>query len=40
MFDNDTKALMPDHENFMVEDEMRIMVGDEYVVIEDGVKVG
>lgn len=40
MFDKASKDLTPDHENFMVEDDMRMMVGDEYVVIEDGVKVG
>lgn len=40
MFDKDSKALTPDYENFMVEDDMRMMVGDEYVLVEDGVKVG
>ncbi|OQO15061.1 hypothetical protein B0A48_00443 [Cryoendolithus antarcticus] len=39
-YDPASKALTPDHENFMMEDEMRMMVGDEYMVIEDGVKVG
>jgi hypothetical protein len=40
MYDPGSKALTPDHENFMVESEMRMMVGDEYVVIEDGNRVG
>ncbi|EME42841.1 hypothetical protein DOTSEDRAFT_131736 [Dothistroma septosporum NZE10] len=39
MFDPASKALGPDHENFMVESEMRMMVGDEYMVIEDGERV-
>ncbi|KAK3684438.1 hypothetical protein LTR37_020278 [Vermiconidia calcicola] len=40
MYDPASKALTPDHENFMVEEEMRMMVGDEYMVIEDGRRVG
>lgn len=40
MFDVESKNLTPDHENFMVEEDMKMMVGDEYMVIEDGVKVG
>ncbi|KAK5166432.1 uncharacterized protein LTR77_007975 [Saxophila tyrrhenica] len=40
MYDPASKALTPDHENFMVEEDMRMMVGDEYVVIEDGERVG
>lgn len=36
MYDPDSKALTGDHENFMVDDEMRMMVGDEYVVIDGG----
>ncbi|KAF2725197.1 hypothetical protein K431DRAFT_281156 [Polychaeton citri CBS 116435] len=40
MYDPDSKALTPDHENFMVEEEMKMLVGDEYMVIEEGVKVG
>ena len=40
MYDPASKALTPDHANFMVEEVMRMMVGDEYVVIEDGAKVG
>ncbi|KAM3417570.1 hypothetical protein BST61_g5806 [Cercospora zeina] len=39
MYDPASKALSPDHESFMVEGEMRMLVGDEYVVIEDGKKV-
>lgn len=40
MYDPASKALTPDHENFMVEDEMRMMVGDEYMVIDEGRRVG
>jgi hypothetical protein len=40
MYDPASKALTPDHENFMVEEEMKMMVGDEYVVIDDGKRVG
>ncbi|TKA78118.1 hypothetical protein B0A55_02725 [Friedmanniomyces simplex] len=40
MYDPGSKALTPDHENFMVEDEMRMMVGDEYMVIDEGKRVG
>lgn len=32
-YDPDSKALTPDHDNFMVEDEMRMMVGDECVIV-------
>lgn len=39
MYDPASKALAPDHENFMVEEEMTMLVGDEYMVIEDGVRV-
>jgi hypothetical protein len=39
LYDPEGKALAGDHDNFMVESEMKMMVGDEYVVIEDGVKV-
>lgn len=39
MYDPGSKALSPDHENFMVEEEMVMLVGDEYMVIEDGVRV-
>lgn len=40
MYDPASKALTPDHDNFMVEDEMRMMVGDEYMVIDEGRRVG
>lgn len=40
MYDPESKALTSDHDNFMVESEMKMMVGDEYVVIEDGKLVG
>lgn len=40
MYDPASKALTGDHDNFMVEEEMKMMVGDEYMVVEDGVKVG
>ncbi|KAF2427572.1 hypothetical protein EJ08DRAFT_637309 [Tothia fuscella] len=40
MYDPEGKALSGDHDNFMNESHMRMMIGDEYMVIEDGVKVG
>ena len=40
MYDPASKALTPDHENFMVEGEMTMMVGDEYMVIDEGRRVG
>lgn len=40
MYDPASKALTPDHDNFMVEEEMCMMVGDEYMVIDDGRRVG
>lgn len=40
MYDPGSKALTPDHENFMVESEMKMMVGDEYMVIDEGKRVG
>ena len=36
MYDPASKALTGDHDNFMVEDEMKMLVGDEYMVIEEG----
>lgn len=36
MYDKDGKDLSKDHENFMDESQMRMMVGDEYMLIEDG----
>ena len=40
MYDAESKALTGDHDNFMVESEMKMMVGDEYVIIDAGQKVG
>jgi len=40
LYDKDSKALTGDHDNFMDESQMKMMVGDEYIVIEDGKKVG
>ena len=40
MYDPASKALAGDHENFMVEEDMRMMVGDEFVVVEGGRRVG
>ncbi|TKA72584.1 hypothetical protein B0A49_03437 [Cryomyces minteri] len=40
MYDPDSKALTADHDNFMVESQMKMMVGDEYMVIENGKRVG
>lgn len=39
MYDKEGAALRGDHENFMVESEMKTMIGDEFVVIEGGKKV-
>jgi len=36
MYDPASKALGGDHDNFMVEGEMKMMVGDEYMVIDEG----
>ncbi|EON63117.1 hypothetical protein W97_02344 [Coniosporium apollinis CBS 100218] len=40
LFDKDSKALTSDHDNFMDESQMKMMVGDEYMIIENGEKVG
>lgn len=41
MYDKEgAKELTPDHANFMVEEEMKMMVGDEYMVIDEGKRVG
>ncbi|KAF2095879.1 hypothetical protein NA57DRAFT_43786 [Rhizodiscina lignyota] len=40
LYDKDSKALTGDHDNFMDEGQMKMMVGDEYMVIENGEKVG
>lgn len=36
MYDKDCKALAGDHGNFMDESQMKMMVGDEYMLVEDG----
>lgn len=40
LYDKDGAALRGDHDNFMDDSQMKMMVGDEYMVIEDGEKVG
>lgn len=40
MYDKDGAALNSDHENFMDDSQMKMMVGDEYMLIENGDKVG
>jgi EthD domain len=39
LYDKESAALTSDHENFMDDSQMKMMVGDEYMVIEDGQKV-
>ncbi|KAK7510378.1 EthD domain-containing protein [Phyllosticta citriasiana] len=39
LYDKDSKALTSDHDNFMDDSQMTMMVGDEYVIVENGVKV-
>jgi hypothetical protein len=39
MYDPASKALTGDHDNFMDESQMKMMVGDEYVLIENGERV-
>ena len=39
MYDPASKALRDDHDNFMQDDQIRYMVGDEYVLIQDGQRV-
>ena len=39
MYDKDGADLNNDHENFMDDSQMRMMVGDEYVLIDGGEKV-
>jgi hypothetical protein len=36
LYDKDGAAMNEDHGNFMDDSEMRMMVGDEYVLIENG----
>ena len=40
MYDKDGAALNGDHDNFMDDSQMKMMVGDEYMLIQDGNKVG
>jgi hypothetical protein len=40
LYDPDGNALAGDHDTFLGESEMIMMVGDEYMFIEKGVKVG
>lgn len=40
LYDSDGAALSGDHDNFMDDSQMKMMVGDEYVLIENGEKVG
>lgn len=40
MYDKEGAALNGDHENFMDDSQMKMMVGDEYMLIENGDKVG
>jgi hypothetical protein len=40
LYDREGAELNGDHENFMDESRMKMMVGDEYMLIEDGKKVG
>jgi hypothetical protein len=37
--DKDGAALSGDHENFMDDKQMQMMVGDEYMLIHDGEKI-
>ncbi|KAF2235934.1 hypothetical protein EV356DRAFT_558629 [Viridothelium virens] len=39
MYDPESKAMNGDHENFMDASQMKMMVGDEYMVIDDGKRV-
>ncbi|ORX97183.1 EthD domain-domain-containing protein [Clohesyomyces aquaticus] len=39
MYDKEGAALNGDHENFMDDSQMRMMVGDEYILIENGESV-
>lgn len=40
MYDPECKALSTDHGNFMDESQMKMMVGDEFMLVEGGEKVG
>jgi hypothetical protein len=39
LYDKDGAALNDDHENFMDDSQMKMMVGDEYLLIDNGEKV-
>ncbi|KAL1635819.1 hypothetical protein SLS56_001514 [Neofusicoccum ribis] len=39
LYDKDSHALSSDHDSFMDESQMKMMVGDEYMVIDDGHKI-
>lgn len=39
LYDKESHALSSDHDNFMDESQMKMMVGDEYMVIDGGQKV-
>lgn len=39
MYDKDGAAMSDDHDNFMDDSRMRMMVGDEYMLIDNGEKV-
>lgn len=40
MYDKESHALSSDHDNFMDESQMKMMIGDEYMIIDNGIKVG
>ena len=40
LYDKEGAALTGDHHNFMDDTHMKMMVGDEYMVVENGEKVG
>ncbi|KAF2191779.1 hypothetical protein K469DRAFT_746215 [Zopfia rhizophila CBS 207.26] len=40
LYDKEGAALNGDHENFMDDSQMKMMVGDEFMLIENGEKVG
>lgn len=39
LYDKEGAALNDDHVNFMDDSQMKMMIGDEYVLIQDGEKV-
>ncbi|EMD92296.1 hypothetical protein COCC4DRAFT_189246 [Bipolaris maydis ATCC 48331] len=40
MYDKEGAALNGDHDNFMDDSQMKMMVGDEYMLVENGQRVG